>query len=343
MESSGRRTFVLVDGENIDATLGGSLLNRRPTPEERPRWERVTAYAEAEWGQPVTGLFFLNAQRAAARHVRPGPAGDELPACPPAGRADQKVVDIGLQRTLDALVDRDADVFLCSHDGDFAPQMQALLGGQRRIGLIALREYASMQFTALGIPIHDLEDDVRAFKVPLPRVRVISPRRVRPELPALSRSRLRDTGPAATWSGACWPHALRQPPASVGNTPLVGLPRLSPTPDVRLWAKPRGPQPDRLDQGPAGAQDDRGGGEGRHGPSRLHDPGADLRQHRDLAGHGRQAQGLPDRLRDAGEHPRRAPTAAAQWGAEIVSSPAAGGSNEAVRVANRSPPSTPTG
>ncbi len=25
--------------------------------------------------------------------------------------------------------------------------------------------------------------------------------------------------------------------ASVGNTPLVGLPRLSPTPEVRLWAK----------------------------------------------------------------------------------------------------------
>ena len=175
MESSGRRTYVLVDGENIDATLGGSLLNRRPTPEERPRWERVTAYAEAEWGQPVTGLFFLNAtngqlpgtfvQALLAMNYRPVPL---------SGRADQKVVDIGLQRTLDALVDRDADVFLCSHDGDFVPQMQALLGGQRRVGLIALREYASMQFTALGVPIHDLEDDVRAFKVPLPRVRVIS-------------------------------------------------------------------------------------------------------------------------------------------------------------------------
>ena len=25
--------------------------------------------------------------------------------------------------------------------------------------------------------------------------------------------------------------------ASIGDTPLVGLPRLSPTPDVRLWAK----------------------------------------------------------------------------------------------------------
>ena len=59
--TTGRRTFVLVDGENIDATLGNSLLGRRPLPEERPRWERVTAYAAELWDQPVTGLFFLNA------------------------------------------------------------------------------------------------------------------------------------------------------------------------------------------------------------------------------------------------------------------------------------------
>ena len=58
---SGRRTFVLVDGENIDATLGNSLLGRRPLPEERPRWERVTQYAADIWDQPVVGLFFLNA------------------------------------------------------------------------------------------------------------------------------------------------------------------------------------------------------------------------------------------------------------------------------------------
>ena len=60
MERS-QRTFVLVDGENIDATLGTALFQRRPLPEERPRWERVTAYAERLWGQPATGLFFLNA------------------------------------------------------------------------------------------------------------------------------------------------------------------------------------------------------------------------------------------------------------------------------------------
>ena len=185
MDSSrtGRRTFVLVDGENIDATLGSSVLNRRPAPEERPRWERVTAYAESVWGQPVTGLFFLNAsngqlpttfvQALLAMNYRPVPL---------SGRADQKVVDIGIQRTLEALVGHDADVLLCSHDGDFVPQMQALLGGDRRVGVIALREFANTQFTAMGLQIHDLEDDVHAFNAPLPRVRVIALDDFDPEL-----------------------------------------------------------------------------------------------------------------------------------------------------------------
>ena len=39
-------TYLLVDGENIDATLGMSVLGRRPEPEERPRWDRVLAYCD---------------------------------------------------------------------------------------------------------------------------------------------------------------------------------------------------------------------------------------------------------------------------------------------------------
>ena len=54
-------TYLVVDGENIDATLGMSVLNRRPNPEERPRWERVREFAEGLWDQPVKALFFLNA------------------------------------------------------------------------------------------------------------------------------------------------------------------------------------------------------------------------------------------------------------------------------------------
>ena len=42
---SERTTHLLVDGENIDATLGISVLGHRPAPEERPRWERVRDYA----------------------------------------------------------------------------------------------------------------------------------------------------------------------------------------------------------------------------------------------------------------------------------------------------------
>ena len=44
-----RTTYVLVDGENIDATLGSSILSRRPHPEERPRWERLLQFATDEW------------------------------------------------------------------------------------------------------------------------------------------------------------------------------------------------------------------------------------------------------------------------------------------------------
>ena len=168
------RTVVLVDGENIDATLGASLFGRRPQPEERPRWERVTEFAEQRWQQPVLGLFFLNVsggnlptpfvQALLALRYRPVPL---------AGRDDEKVVDIGIQRTLDELAGRDDDVLLVSHDGDFAPHLARLRGDGRRVGAIALREYLSTQLSAAVDDVFDLEDDVKAFNTPLPRVRVI--------------------------------------------------------------------------------------------------------------------------------------------------------------------------
>ncbi len=56
-----RVTYVLIDGENVDATLGTSILSRRPQPEERPRWDRLLQFAEEQWAQPARGLFFLAA------------------------------------------------------------------------------------------------------------------------------------------------------------------------------------------------------------------------------------------------------------------------------------------
>ena len=78
---------------------------------------------------------------------------------------------------------------------------------------------------------------------------------------------------------------------AVGGTPLVGLPRLSPSPSVRLWAKledrnPTGSIKDRPASGHG-----RGGRGGRPAAARLHGHRADQRQHRHLAGHGRRVKG----------------------------------------------------
>ncbi len=171
-------TFLLIDGENIDATLGGSLLGRRPASEERPRWDRVRDFARDAWGQPVRGLFFLNASSHLPMPFVQALAALEYRPVPLAGPPSVKVVDVAIQRTLEALVQRDdGDVLLASHDGDFAPQVAGLLGAGRRVGVLGFRELVSVQLRemrAVGLEMLDLEDDVGAFTVSLPRMRVIA-------------------------------------------------------------------------------------------------------------------------------------------------------------------------
>lgn len=171
-------TYVLVDGENIDATLGSSILGGRPTPEQRPRWERVLQFAEQRWGNPVKGLFFLNASNGTLpmSFVQALTAIGFQPI-PLSGESYEKVVDIGIKRTLAAIAAREGDVLLASHDGDFAPEVEQLVdAGDRRVGLIAFREFTSTSLaslTARGLEVYDLETDVSAFNVQLPRLRII--------------------------------------------------------------------------------------------------------------------------------------------------------------------------
>lgn len=175
MSEAARTTYVLVDGENIDATLGTSILGRRPRPDERPRWERVLNFARDEWGQPAAGLFFLA-------------VGSELPMSfvqallalgyrpiPLSGSEGTKVVDVAIQRTLTELRNRDADVILVSNDGDFVEDLGALLDG-RRVGVVGFTEFRNFGFGELeddGLEMFDLEYDVHAFNDRLPRVRII--------------------------------------------------------------------------------------------------------------------------------------------------------------------------
>src|SRR4028119_1366412 len=122
---------------------------------------------------------------------------------------------------------------------------------------------------------------------------------------------------------------------SVGRTPLVGLPRLSPAPDVRLWAKledrnPTGSVKDR----PALWMVEQAEKEGllRPGCTILEptsgNTGISLAMVARLKGY-RLVCVMPENTSVERKQLLE------MWGAEIVSSPAAGGSNEAVRVAKQ--------
>jgi cysteine synthase len=122
---------------------------------------------------------------------------------------------------------------------------------------------------------------------------------------------------------------------SVGHTPLVGLPSLSPSSTVRLWAKLE-------DRNPTGSIKDRAAlnmirvaeasGQLRPGATILEptsgNTGIALAMAAKLAGY-RLICVMPENT----SVERR--QILSMWGAEIVSSPAAGGSNEAVRVAKQ--------
>lgn len=170
---SDRVTHLLVDGENIDATLGGSVLGRRPQSDERPRWDRLIHYSEDLYEQPVNPLFFLAAHEALpmsfvqallALGYRPIPL-----------RGEGKVVDLAIQRTAEALQDRDDDVILVSHDADFVPQMTELAATPgRRTAVFGFQEFMASGLRAIpGIEVFDLEYDVNAFTSSLPRIRII--------------------------------------------------------------------------------------------------------------------------------------------------------------------------
>ena len=169
-----RTTWVLVDGENIDATLGSSILGRRPQPDERPRWDRILTFIAGTWNQEARGLFFLNASTNLPMSFVQALLAMGFQPVPLSGDADEKVVDIAIQRTLQALRDRDDDVMLVSHDGDFVDDIGALADGSRRVGILAFEEFRNAAFAQIpGVQLYDLEFDAGAFDAQLPRVRII--------------------------------------------------------------------------------------------------------------------------------------------------------------------------
>ena len=122
---------------------------------------------------------------------------------------------------------------------------------------------------------------------------------------------------------------------SVGRTPLVGLPRLSPSPEGRLWAKLE-------DRNPTGSIKDRAALRMVEQAERdgLLTPGCTILE--PTSGNTGISLAMASRLKGyklVCVMPENTSTERTQllrmWGAEVVYSPGAGGSNEAVRVARR--------
>lgn len=120
---------------------------------------------------------------------------------------------------------------------------------------------------------------------------------------------------------------------SVGRTPIIGLPKLSPAPNVRLWAKME-------DRNPTGSVKDRAALYMIEKAERdgLLKPGATILE--PTSGNTGISLAMIARLRGYQMicvMPENTSVERRQllemWGAKIISSPAAGGSNEAVRVA----------
>ena len=130
--------------------------------------------------------------------------------------------------------------------------------------------------------------------------------------------------------------------SSVGNTPLIGLPRLSPAPNVRLWAKME-------DRNPTGSIKDRTALSMIEAAERdgLLKPGSTILE--PTSGNTGISLAMAAKVRGyilicvmpENTSPERRQLLE-MWGAQIISSPAAGGSNEAVRVAKEIAAENPT-
>lgn len=180
MDYENRKVYLLVDGENIDRTLG-QILSKKPRPDQRPRWDKVKIFIEKEFQADCRALFFLNANEGVnGSFIQALKMVDFIPI-PLVGPPDVKIVDLGILKMLQAIKEQPATnrlpgVTLVSHDSDFKSSF-SILNTDRQLAIIGFREFMSNEYLQIpGLRIFDLEEDVKAFKSdagPLPRLRVI--------------------------------------------------------------------------------------------------------------------------------------------------------------------------
>jgi uncharacterized protein len=172
-------SYVLIDAENIDWAVS-TVVGRKPEPQDRVQFDRLVAFCESYFPKPVRCIVVLNVKGEQLPDMMIGfvralkTAGCEVVLL--YGRSDQKVVDLGILKLLEAIRTQrpKAAVALASHDGaDFAAALRPLLEEKRQVVILGLREHVSQRFRDLipaGLEILDLEVNAKVFQRPLPRM-----------------------------------------------------------------------------------------------------------------------------------------------------------------------------
>jgi putative heme uptake system protein len=172
-------SYVLIDAENVDWAVS-NVVGRKPEPQDRVQFDRLVNFCESYFPSPVRCIVVLNARGEQLPDVMLGfvralkAAGCEVVLLH--GRPDQKVVDVGIHKLLEAIRTQrpKAAVALASHDGmDFADALRPLLEEKRKVVVMGLREHVSQRFRDLvpsGLEILDLEINAKVFLRPLPRL-----------------------------------------------------------------------------------------------------------------------------------------------------------------------------
>jgi putative heme uptake system protein len=179
-----QRVLLVWDAPNLDMGLG-SILGRRPTALERPRFDALGRWllartAEVAANRPDVSAepeatVFTNIAPGSADVVRPwvdalrnvGFAVFAKPKLDEGSDVDSDMLDHIAQRSADGL----AALVIASADGQaFRQPLEEISRGGVPVQVLGFREHASWALASDTLEFVDLEDIAGVFREPLPRI-----------------------------------------------------------------------------------------------------------------------------------------------------------------------------
>lgn len=168
---SSHKSFLVIDGPNVDAVLGHSILGRCPCSGERPRWDRLHSECCKLFG-PLDARFYLNGNKfdfkrcPFYRFLRQSGYRVDTPR-------NEEVSDPVDAAIINFVTDlpNESHVILLSHDGGYSRCLEELLRRGVSVTIVGFIEWMKNSLTSLkplGACYLDLQRDLCCFDVTLP-------------------------------------------------------------------------------------------------------------------------------------------------------------------------------